>query len=81
MLHPGKVETGHKWTTKYVKWENYIGSMVGVLYIPLDYATCCDMPVGWTSENDKNRLKYQAMPISLAWEAKNMVFYTKLNAC
>ena len=55
MAHPGKVETGHKWTTWNVKWNNYIGSMVGVSGIPLDYVTRNDMPVVWTTEKERDR--------------------------
>ena len=53
VAHPGKVETGHKWTTRDIKWVNYIGSIVGVLGILLYYVTRHDMPVGWIAENIK----------------------------
>ena len=66
MEHPGKAETGKKWTTWDVKWENYIGFMVGVLGISLDYVMHCDMPSGWTAANKNNRLKYQVIHIGPA---------------
>ena len=72
VTHPGKLETGNKWTTWDVKWENYIGSMVGLSGIPLDYMTCFDIPVGWTAVNLHDRLKYQAIQIGPAWEDDKM---------
>ena len=51
MAHPVKVETGNKWTTWDVKWDNYIGSMVVVLDIPLDYVMIHDIPVECTVAN------------------------------
>ena len=79
--HPGKVKTGHEWTTWDIKWGNNIGSMVGVSGITLDYVMHCDMPVGWMSENKHDHLKYQAIHIGPAWEAKTMSVYTNLKAC
>ena len=67
VAHPGIGETGHKWTTWDVKWENYIHSMVGVLGIPLYYVTCCVMPAGWTAANKHNHLIYQVIQIGPAW--------------
>ena len=81
VAHPGKVEIGHKWTTWVVKWGNYIGSMVGVLGIPLGYVMCSNMPVGWKAENEQNHLKYQPIQIDLAWEYDKMAVYTDLKAC
>ena len=69
MAHPGKVETGHKWTTWDVKWENYIGSIVGVSGIPLDYVARLDMPVGWMVVSEHDHLKYQVIHIGPDWEA------------
>ena len=79
--HPGKVKTGHEWTTWDIKWGNYIGSMVGVLGIPLGYVMCSNMPVGWKAENEQNHLKYQPIQIDLAWEYDKMAVYTDLKAC
>ena len=81
MAHPGKVETGHKWTTWDVKWDNYIGSMVVVLDIPLDYVMIHDIPVECTVANEHYRLKYQVIHIVPDWEAGKMDVYTKLKAC
>ena len=55
------METWKKWTTWDIKWDNYIGSMVGVSVITLDYMTFNDIPVGWTAANEQNRLKCQAI--------------------
>ena len=81
MKHPVKVEIGHKWTTWDIKWDNCIGSMVGVSVIPLDYVTHSDITVGWTAANEHDRLKYQAIHIGLSWEANKMTIYKKLKTC
>ena len=81
MAHPGKVETGHKWTTRDVKWDNYIGSMVVMLGIPFDYVTCRDMLVGWIEANEHDSLKCQAIHIGPALEAKKMAVCTNLKSC
>ena len=81
VAHPGKVETGHKCTTWDVKWENYIGSMVGVSVIYLDYMTRHDMSIGWMAANEHDHLKYQAIHIGLAWEDNKMDVFTNLKAC
>ena len=65
----GKVETWHKWTAQDVDQDNYIGSMVGVLDITLDYVTRHNMKFGWTADNKHDSLKYQAIYIGPAWEA------------
>ena len=57
----GKVATGQKWTTWDFKWEDYIGSMVRLLGVPLDCVTRHDMLSGWTAANEFDCLKYQAM--------------------
>ena len=80
VAHPGKVGKGHKWMTWDVKWENYIGPMVGVSGIPLDYGTCCNIPSGWIAANENKYLKYQAIHIGMAWEYDKMTVYTKLKA-
>ena len=63
MAHSGKLETGHKWTTWDVKWENCIVCMVGVYVIPLYYMTHWDMATGWTASSEHDCLKYQSMHI------------------
>ena len=55
--------------------------MVGVLGITLDYVARPDIPVGWTAENDHDRLEYQEIQIQTDWEAKKMTLYNELNAC
>ena len=64
-----------------VKWRNYIGSMIGVSFIPLDNVTCHDMTKVWTAVNEHNCLKYQAIQISPAWESEKKTLYTELRAC
>ena len=64
-----------------VKWENYIGPMVGVSSVPLDYVTRCDIPVGWTAANKNDWLKHQAVQIGSAWTANKMTVYNDLNSC
>ena len=81
VARPGKFETVHKWTTWDIKWENYIGSMVGVSDIPLCYVTCHDIPVWWAEANDHNCIKYQVIQIGPAWGVDKMTVYTNLNAC
>ena len=81
VAHPGKMETGHKWTTWDVKWDNYIGTMAQLLGFPLDYVIRCEMPVGWTAANDHNQFKYQAIYNVPDWEANKMAVYTKTKDC
>ena len=75
------METGHKWTTWDLTWDNYIGLLVRVLGIPLYYVTHCNMPVGRTAANEHNRLKYQAIYIGPTQEANKMNVYTDPKAC
>ena len=49
-----------------IKCENYIGYMVVVLDIPLDYVMRQDMLVWWTAANEHDNLKYQAIYIGPA---------------
>ena len=79
--HPSKVETGHKWTTRYIKWKNYIGSMVGVLGITLVYVIRRGMPAVWTAANKHDRQKHQAIHIGLDRESEKMTVYTDLKDC
>ena len=81
VAHPGKVETGHSWTTWDIKWENYLGSMMGASGIPLDYVTRRDMPTGWVPTNEHDILKYQAIQVGPAWETDKMTVYAELKAC
>ena len=81
VIHPVKVETRHKWMIWDFKWGNYIGSMVGLLVIPLYYVTHCDRPVVWTAANEHYCIKYQAINIGSEWESDKMTVYTKLKAC
>ena len=55
--------------------------MVGVTGTPLDYATRCNMSVGWIAANKHDCLKYQAIRIVMDWEADKMAVYTELKAC
>ena len=54
----GKDETGIKWTMWDTKWGKYLGSMMGVSGIPLDYIVRRKQPDGWTADNYHNHLKY-----------------------
>jgi hypothetical protein len=81
VAHPGKVATGHNWTTWDIKWENYLGSMLGSSGVPLDYVTRRDMPAEWTAGNEHDALKYQAIQVGPAWEADKMTVYAELKAC
>ena len=57
VTHPGKLERGHKCTTWDVKWENYIGSMVGVTRIPFESVTRRDMLAEWTAAKQERLIK------------------------
>ena len=81
VAYPGKVATGHKWTTWDIKWENYLGSMMGASGIPLDYVIRRDMPDGWEPGNEHDILKYQAIQTGPAWETDKMTVYAELKAC
>ena len=81
VANPGKVETGHKWTTWDTKWENYLGSMVGASGIPLDYVTRRDVAPEWIAGNEHDRLKYQAIQDGAAWDKDRMTVYAELKAC
>ena len=81
VTHPGKVATGHNWTTWDIKWENYLGSIMGASGVPLDYVTRRDMPATFTPANQHDILKYQAIHTGPAWEADKMTVYAELKAC
>ena len=73
--------TGHNWTASAIKWENYLGSMVGASGIPLDYVTRRAMPAGWTPGKEHAVHKYQAIQQGPAWETDKNTVYAELKAC